>query len=80
MECSHWKTPTPIKNGFNYNMQNCSDWPTQTPTQMQMGRKSKAESEQEFDARWKIARPVPLIRGLIQGIDIGDLVSVVICT
>ena len=27
------------KNGFNYNMQNCSDWMTQTPTQMQMGCK-----------------------------------------
>ena len=41
MECSHWATPTqtPIKNGFNYNMQNCSHWPTQTLTQMQMGDK-----------------------------------------
>ena len=45
MECSHWPTPTqtPIKNGFNYNMQHCSDWPTPTqtliPTQMQMGCK-----------------------------------------
>ena len=34
MECSHWPTPiptqtqTPIKNGLNYNMQHCSDWPT----------------------------------------------------
>ena len=34
MECSHWPTPiptqtqTPIKNGLNYNMQYCSDWPT----------------------------------------------------
>ena len=27
------------KKGFNYNMQNCSDLMTQTPTQMQMGCK-----------------------------------------
>ena len=33
------KTQTPIKNGFNYNMQNCSDCPTRTPTKMQMGCK-----------------------------------------
>ena len=37
MECSHWPTPTktPIKNGFNYNMQHCSglaDTDTDTDT------------------------------------------------
>ena len=30
IECSDW--PTPIKHGFNYNVQNCSDWLTHTDT------------------------------------------------
>ena len=42
MMCSH--CPTPIKNGFNFNMDSCLHWPTQTqiqtPTQMQIGSNS----------------------------------------
>ena len=41
MVCSHCPTPTltrtSIQNEFNYNMLNCSYWPTPTPTLLGVG-------------------------------------------